>query len=467
MFKYSFKEIQKKEFNKTLNDRLYFINKLKKSHIPKTNLYWSIHKRQLADQRISLKGMRRAYDMLIEMPLSHKVLIYGKHYKTNKNEYIFSVNNVSDCKEIRRLFQYYYNTIRDYRNSQKMFQYNEHCNLMYKYVTSLSDVLPNENLKRIGKVRHTSGLFLKLFELNKAKKWFKYKAPLSKDNHVGVEIEGIINITTNKLAKFLHENHNELIDKVTIKSDGSIHGWEGSRNENPIELCILDEEIKIGETVKKVLEIIKKFGFKVNESCGLHVHLDMRNRDIKKSFANLYSFQSLMYKLTSYNRKTNKFTKPIKVANVDNYIDFRLYSRSLRGTGNARYKGINANALRDHKTIEIRIHAGSTDGDRIESWITFLTKIVNATDIPKKFSKSVKSITKLLNLDDKLVSYMKKFMKEEKDASKITRPGPAFNVNTGQFVYTYSTTSSAAINIDSLDSSFNSERNDNEEDISF
>ncbi len=431
MIKYTIKDITTKDSYKVYHDGLIYLNQLKKSYVPKTNAYWNNHVRRVQDMRYTLKDFKRQYQMVINMPRNHAILYYGlwNSKDSKKNTFVFeSKNQKPSIKTILDNVYLYQNEIKRNRQFRKAtFQSNSHTDLMYNYLSNSVSV-DSQQLKRIGLTRTEPGLFSKLADVNRLKKWFEYKAPLSSDKHVGVELEGILGLSRNNFAKILNKKYPELINNVNIKDDGSIKNF--NNNEYPVEFCLIDHETKIGESLKKLLSLAIEHKFRVNETCGLHVHLDMRTRDHKKAFANLYSFQNFLYKLTSHKRKSNKFCKPIRVKNTDNY----LASRSYAFGGDVRYKGINMNAFRDHKTIEIRIHAGCSDIERIESWINLLVKIVDAKDIPKKVSTSARKLKQLLNLDEKELNYIKKYSKIEKDEAKIDHTRTiGIRANSGRF----------------------------------
>src|ERR1019366_2621851 len=62
----------------------------------------------------------------------------------------------------------------------------------------------------------------------------------------------------------------------------------GEDQESGHEISIVAQKSQIAGIVTKVCEVLLKHGSTVNDTCGLHVHLDMRGtRDVKQSFANL------------------------------------------------------------------------------------------------------------------------------------------------------------------------------------
>ncbi len=129
------------------------------------------------------------------------------------------------------------------------------------------------------------------------------KYPKSSSNHVGIELEFYCNTTRELLAiDFFRAG---LKDKVQVGTDRSVKlftlGFFGH------EIRIIDEECKIKDTVKLVCDIISKYKAKVNKTCGLHVHLDMRNRNKDVCFYNIVKSQDMLFKMVPGNRKFNKY----------------------------------------------------------------------------------------------------------------------------------------------------------------
>ena len=63
------------------------------------------------------------------------------------------------------------------------------------------------------------------------------------------------------------------------------------------ELRVLVPEKKYKEILPKILKFLIDMGFKAGDNCGTHVHFDMRGRDVKKCYENIYRLQDVMYKL--------------------------------------------------------------------------------------------------------------------------------------------------------------------------
>lgn len=202
-------------------------------------------------------------------------------------------------------------------------------------------------------------------------------SPKTKARHVGIEIE------------FYSESERELIavdfvasglaSKVSLTEDRSLD-YDGH------ELKILDTETGVFKTLKKALTILKKHNAYVNEDCGLHVHLDMRHRNADLVYENFIQIQPLLFGLVAKNRADNTYCKP---------------SSTMPKKDLDRYSAINFESMKKFKTIEIRLHQGSTNYKKITNWLKLLFNVANRKKKCKKAEKpsdlSVRGLKAYLN----------------------------------------------------------------------
>ena len=172
------------------------------------------------------------------------------------------------------------------------------------------------------------------------------------------------------------------------------------------EIAIVAKSSKIAEVLTKVCEVLAKHNSKVNSSCGLHVHVDMRGRDQKRAFANLVKSQRLLYSMCPKSRYNNSYCAP-----NEHGLDMGGYE--------GRYWGINPKSYEEHRTIEVRLHSGSINAEKIINWVVLLQKIAYA-----KSMDQVDYLSDLIGhvkLSKKLVKYIKdrvgKFADEHGDYS--------------------------------------------------
>jgi putative amidoligase enzyme len=260
------------------------------------------------------------------------------------------------------------------------------------------------------------------------------KKPRGKDNYVGVEIEFFAPIESEplwkrfseaKLGKYLHlkddgsidvpakyqesDDYEELpctkcshrcgMSKVTCCYCGGLLTQPKARKKIQVheshELAILVKQSEMEDVVKRVCKILQDSEAKVNASCGLHVHLDMRNREPSKAYANLVLTQPLLFRLVTKGRKRS------------GYCDEVSQGTSFESmTHGDRYRTINASAYEKFKTIEVRMHHGTIDGEKIVNWICLLLETIEADPLDR-IVRTIKDVNRL-KVSPKVLQYVSK-----------------------------------------------------------
>jgi hypothetical protein len=227
---------------------------------------------------------------------------------------------------------------------------------------------------------------------------FERKYPTTKQKYVGIEIEFLLLAKDeDKLCKLLDDAKVQY--NVHLGTDGSVtdvdfkpkmeFGYDSNFGYDRLK-CVnikdkyLGKEIRILATEKeaptfidKVCEAIRQAGGKINDTCGLHVHLDMRNREFNEVFNNFFFVQKLLFTTQPKTRRASKYCK--------------IMARRTAPV-KTKYYAINKMSYAEHRTLEIRLHQGTIDPKEIKMWTGLLIKIA---DTAKKFKKSVKSFDEL------------------------------------------------------------------------
>lgn len=146
----------------------------------------------------------------------------------------------------------------------------------------------------------------------------------------------------------------------------------------PLEVRIIAQQTKLIGILKKVYSVLEKCDFKINKSCGLHVHLDMRNRNASKSYTNLFHSLGLLFKLNP-TRRRNFYCKRNKYDQLHNEQYFSRYKR---------YRAINTLSLDRHQTLEVRLGEATTDVNRVINFAKLLVKIVDIKKLDKPIEKT-------------------------------------------------------------------------------
>lgn len=214
-----------------------------------------------------------------------------------------------------------------------------------------------------------------------------YKSPKDNQKYIGIELEFYSKVSGFELIQYLV--HAGLAECVNLGSDGSVYPPRGY---NSYEMRILSTEKNLNKTIATICSILNHVDSGVNKTCGMHVHLDMRGRNKEKAFYNLVNSQSLLYSLNPSSRRSNSYCRPTPST------DFEAYENQR--------DGINKHAFSEHRTIEVRIHAGTLDKLKIINWVKLLIKIVDHDQLSAKHS-TLTAFSKEYKLSSTLIRYIK------------------------------------------------------------
>lgn len=136
--------------------------------------------------------------------------------------------------------------------------------------------------------------------------------------------------------------------------------------------------------VAKVCEVLNEMGCRVNRTCGLHVHVNSRGLglDYFRRLVALYATnEDILDSIQPPSRRNNYFCGTVKnymrVAD-DCHPDHA--SRMIPG----RYRKVNLEAYRRHRTVEFRQHSGTIDGEKACAWVRLclaMTAFARGTEV--------------------------------------------------------------------------------------
>lgn len=197
-----------------------------------------------------------------------------------------------------------------------------------------------------------------------------------KRNYIGVEYEFISNCTSDLVKKELIKAG--LAGYVNVKSDGSIQTEK--EGQHPIEITALIPQEYYREIIAKVCKVLrdKPINGYVNNSCGLHVHLDMRNRNPHESYSRLVKSLNFLYKLVPETRTTSsqglRYCKKNQHENLSRWYN---ENHEFVGDSDDRYWAVNPIAFKKFKTLEVRLHGGSLNTKKISNWVEILLSLID------------------------------------------------------------------------------------------
>lgn len=248
-------------------------------------------------------------------------------------------------------------------------------------------------VKKLAEVYLDFGTFQKLADKRVRLHMTKAKLPQTQDKHIGVEIEFACKQDNNFVCDMLFEAG--VGRNVQVKRDGSI--VVDGDYPHQVEVTILAKQTEIYDVIKKICDVLNtKLNVRIDKSCGLHVHVDMRTRDHIKSFYNLVRMQKFLYSMVPAKRKASR---------RENGYSQVVESPEWSVPGD-HYYGINSEAWNKYKTLEIRMHCGTSQTRKINNWISLLVGIVDAPKLTSAIPDTIKDMQDTLGLSDGHIKYV-------------------------------------------------------------
>lgn len=192
--------------------------------------------------------------------------------------------------------------------------------------------------------------------------------------------------------------------EICVKSDGSL-------NNPPQDFRRYGHEITFKATlqdlpkIKKLCELLTRMGALVNKSCGLHVHISVRDyriEDFKSLYNLVYKYENVIGGLIPTSRLRSTYTR-MRSQSERRLINRARSIQSLRELVHDRFYGLNINAYFKHsyKTVEFRYHSGTVDYDKILNWSLFCLRLVDhakarACNSKTKLTSSAPNLRNLL-----------------------------------------------------------------------
>jgi hypothetical protein len=265
-------------------------------------------------------------------------------------------------------------------------------NVKREFVRSGRDVL----------ARKGNGAILELARSMKNASSNKSPYAIHKGDWIGVEIECVIP-KDNELIATTRRNSDSCINLltdyitdlglkyVTVKSDGSI---DASSDYFPVELTVFYRRSNPAP-LKDLCNFLGEIGAKVNKSCGLHVHLDCRD------VLGLQTETQLNKRITRFKNAVGVMARLVPASRRSNtYCQVGVSARN--GT---RYFAVNTTALSKYQTIEIRLHSGSVNFEKISNWAELCFSISRSEDLTNDGVTSVEELLANSGASDAVIQY--------------------------------------------------------------
>jgi len=196
---------------------------------------------------------------------------------------------------------------------------------------------------------------------------------------------------SNVLMKLKQALEREKITRCSVRRDGSLDDDGG------VEITFLFDAAHGFAKLEKLCNILNSFGARVNSDCGLHIHLDFshsiwNSTNVMTMGKRMALFLPILSQFVPVSRRTNNYCK-------------------LVASSQDRYSAINLTSYSKHRTIEIRMHSGTTNFNKIKNWIELWTKIKNKCSNPLNHEpEDFQDFIDILELNDTLVEFYDKRM---------------------------------------------------------
>lgn len=237
--------------------------------------------------------------------------------------------------------------------------------------------------------------FLKAAKIKSRARVHRNKRPTNRKRWCAIEIEmttlGDVDTVVDALCDV------GAADFAHLKTDGSVRGSSARPNAHELVLCA--ELERMPEVIDRVCEALKRpdVNAGVNKTCGLHIHLDMRNDDVDTAYRNLvHSYEPLLSKLVPESRVVNTYCKPPTTADFED----------AQGEDD-RYRAINSCAYSAHTTLEVRIFAGSVNANKIKQYLAIVSSIAYAEDDVPRNLETADQWAQHVGWEPKLTAWVK------------------------------------------------------------
>lgn len=129
------------------------------------------------------------------------------------------------------------------------------------------------------------------------------------------------------------------------------------------------------DTLKNACRTLNAARARVNQTCGLHVHIgasDLNESQYDSVFINYAHLEKVIDTFMAESRRGNN---AYYAASIRHCLP-RILERGAAQAFNNRYHKVNAFSRAAHGTIEFRQHQGTTNFDKIDAWVRFCGKLV-------------------------------------------------------------------------------------------
>jgi len=152
--------------------------------------------------------------------------------------------------------------------------------------------------------------------------------------------------------------------------------------------------------IKKVMKAIKDAGGGVSRSCGLHVHLGVRDMT-KEQRAELvgrwYQNETMIQQFVAQSRWGNTYCSTVAPREVSRWQNMILAGADPDKYQVNRTSSLNITPFNKYGTYEVRLHQGSLNSKKITAWVKFLIAFVDFTAAEQELVNETGEVFGVLN----------------------------------------------------------------------
>lgn len=196
---------------------------------------------------------------------------------------------------------------------------------------------------------------------------------------------------------------------MNLVRDQSIHRRNSrgytERHEYSVELVTPICKYEDIETIQEIVRKLRTAGAKVNDSCGIHVHVDASKHDVKtlRNLVNIMaSKEDLLYKALDVEVERERYCKKVDVRFLeelnkkkprvmsdleDIWYEGNGYNRHAH-YNNSRYRALNLHSVFTKGTVEFRLFNSTLHAGEVKSYIQLCLAINHQALVQKSASRS-------------------------------------------------------------------------------
>lgn len=354
------------------------------------------HKKGTKQHTLLMKQIQK-----VKFSLSNKCFkLYQIEVRQKTNYYYQAYTEYPTVQDIKDTLDTFKSKLRQKRDRHTITRYSNKNILGYTYRT-LGGVFPEKNA--ILDLQNKTDQMARIQQPKAPAKEFT-------SNYIGIELELYCRLNRNNLLNLFVKA--KLAGYIYVKDDGSLRPEEDM---HPHEVTILCKQEDVKTIVPRIIDVLrsKECDAAVNNSCGMHIHIDVRNRDPYLVYARLVRSLPLLAKLVPKERSSNKYCRINETTKLgDFYRDGKVENGVAVGR-DERYRAINPLSVQSHRTIEVRLHSGTLNKKKIINWVDICASIAdtefdNEIVIPENFYFSIKKDQALLEYMNERVSLFSK-----------------------------------------------------------